>query len=73
MKNVVANTRFWIAGTLVAVGGVACARVIGPSLTGTLRISFTLAGQLLALAGLFIICLGVRRRIKQSDPKGDPG
>ena len=72
MKNVVANARFWIAGILAAIAGVVLARTIGPSLRGTERLYVTLAGQLLALSGLFIICFGVRRRIKQSDPEGDP-
>jgi len=64
MKNVLANARYWSAGLAVAAAGVAGARLVGPSLTGTARLSVTLGGQLLALAGLFIICLGVRRRIK---------
>lgn len=64
MKNVAANARFWIAGIIVAISGVACARVIGPSLTGTWRISTIVGGQLFALSGLFIICVGVRRRLR---------
>jgi len=67
VKNVRANAPYWIAGTLTAFLGVALARVIGPSLAGGVRASTVVGGQLLALVGLFIICLGVRRRIKSGD------
>lgn len=66
MKNVLASARFWLAGTLTALIGVALARNVGPSLAGTARVVTIISGQLLALVGLFIICLGVRRRIKQT-------
>jgi hypothetical protein len=66
MKNVAANVRFWIAGTAVAIGGAVLARVVAPSCAGSLRLVLTVGGQLLALGGLFIICLGVRRRIQNS-------
>lgn len=79
MRNVVATARFWIAGAAAGILGVALARVVAPSFEGAVRIYFTAGGQLLALGGLFIICLGVRRRIKQSvregaaaEPKIDP-
>ncbi len=66
MKNVRANARFWIAGTLVALAGVASARFVAPSFEHALRLVFTVASQLLALGGLFIICLGIRRRIQSA-------
>lgn len=66
MKNVAANARPWIAGIAVASGGVVLARAVAPSFAGPLRLVLTVGGQLLALGGLFIICLGVRRRIKNS-------
>lgn len=68
MKNVVANARYWIAGSVAAFAGVALTRLVAPSLEGNLKIYTAVGGQLLALAGLFIICLGVRRRIKQASP-----
>lgn len=70
MKNVAANLRPWIAGVLTAFTGVALARVVGPSLDGSLRIYTTVGGQLLALTGLFIICLGIRRRIRHAVSAG---
>lgn len=66
MKTVRTNAGPWILGTLLAFTGVALARAFAPSLSGNLRIAATVAGQLLALGGLFVICLGVRRRIKQT-------
>lgn len=66
MKNVAANARFWIAGITIALIGVALSRWVGPTLLGRARIVGTVSGQLLALFGLFIICLGVRQRIKQT-------
>lgn len=66
MKNLRANLRFWIAGTAVAFSGVVLTRGLAPHLEGSTRIAFTVAGQCVALGGLFIICLGVRRRIKRA-------
>lgn len=65
MKNVLSNAGPWILGTLVAFVGVALARTFGPSLDGNTRLFVTVGGEFLALTGLFIICLGVRRRIRQ--------
>lgn len=72
MKNVVANARYWIAGLLTAFGGVAVARWLGPLSEDDVRPIVTVAGQLLAFAGLFIICLGVRRRIQHVSSAGAP-
>jgi hypothetical protein len=70
VKNVVTNARFWIAGSAVAFFGVLLVRVVSPSLDGKIKIYVTVGGQLLAILGLFILCLGVRRRIKQSVSEG---
>lgn len=72
MKNITSNLRYWSTGALVALCGVTCARVIAPTSTGQLRVVLTLGGQLVALSGLFIICLGVRRRIKQATAAQTP-
>ena len=71
MKAIAASARSWVAGTLVAFAGVALARFVAPSLSGTERLGTTLTGQLLALGGLFIICLGVRRRIRLAADRPD--
>ena len=70
MKNVGANLRFWIAGSTLAFLGVALARIVAPSLDGRNQICVTIGGQLLAICGLFIICLGVRRRIQNHVSEG---
>ncbi len=63
MKNVIGNARYWISGTLAASAGVLVARVLAPHAAPSLRLSLTLGGQLLALGGLVILCIGVSRRI----------
>ncbi len=72
MKNLRANLRFWIAGAAVAFSGVVLARGLAPHLDGASRIAFTVGGQLLALGGLYIICLGIRRRIQHVRSAGAP-
>jgi hypothetical protein len=66
MKTVRANSSYWILGTLVAFAGVVSTRMLAPSFHGSARIGVTIGSEFLALGGLFIICLGVRRRIKQA-------
>lgn len=68
MKNVTGNLRYWSTGLLIALAGVTAARVIAPECTGRLRLVLTVGGQLVALSGLFIICLGVRARLRKADP-----
>lgn len=70
MNPVAANKRPWIAGIATAAAGVLLARVVAPSLDGVASVLVNVGGQLLAVGGLFIICLGVRRRIKQSVSEG---
>ncbi len=66
MKTIRGNLRPWLLGTLLALAGVVLARVIAGSCDGTARIVVTVCGQMVALGGLFVICLGVRRRIRQA-------
>lgn len=66
MKAIRANATPWIVGSVLAFGGVALARLVAPHFQSTLRILATLGGQLLALGGLFVICLGVRRRTRRA-------
>ncbi|HWL15864.1 MAG TPA: hypothetical protein VNR00_09675 [Opitutus sp.] len=60
------RARWWIAGVSTALSGVALVRLVAPQFDGSVRLLVAAGGQLLALGGLFIICLGVSRRIKQS-------
>ncbi len=65
MKNVTGNAGYWIGGAVMAAVGVLLARVVGPHVAPSLRIAVTLGGQLLALSGLLLICVGVSRRLKR--------
>ncbi len=70
MESIISNLRYWLAGVLVALVGVVCVRLVAPACTGSLRVGVQLGGQLLAFLGLFIICLGVSRRIQQASAPG---
>ncbi len=63
-----AAARHWLAGIAVCALGAAIARLLAPALTDEtrLRALITLFGELVALAGLFIIVLGIRRRLDQA-------
>lgn len=65
MKNVANNLGYWSAGLAVSLLGVAGARWLAPLTDGRLRAWLTLGGQLTALAGLLILCIGIRRRVKR--------
>lgn len=61
-----ASARFWLAGLALAVVGVALAREVAPRLGDAerARALVALAGEIAALAGLFVIALGIRRRAR---------
>ncbi|MCX6954143.1 MAG: hypothetical protein NTV51_18495 [Verrucomicrobia bacterium] len=67
-----ASARHWIAGTVLAFVGVAVARLVAPGLESRPRAWLTLAGQITALGGLFVILLGIRRRLRSATPAGHP-
>jgi hypothetical protein len=65
MKRLTAlATPFWIGGTVLAFVGVALARTVSPLLDGRWRGASLVGGELLALAGLLIIAIGIRRRVR---------
>lgn len=57
---------YWVGGIATAFLGVLVARFIGPLFDGNTRLYLLLAGQLLAISGLFIIALGIRNRVKKA-------
>ena len=61
-----ASARHGIGGTVLAVAGVAVARLVAPDFAGSTRAILLLTGQLVALGGLLIIILGIRRRVNRS-------
>ena len=61
-------TPYWAIGTSLAFLGVALARVIGPALAGDAARRYTAAGgHVLVGLGLFVICLGVRNRLRAAN------
>jgi hypothetical protein len=63
-----ASARHWIVGTALAFAGVTVARLVAPGLEGRSRAGVALFGQLVALGGLLIIILGIRRRLQRDLP-----
>ncbi len=59
-----ASARHWLAGIAIAGVGVAVSRLIAPGFDAPGRAATALAGQLIALSGLLIILLGIRRRLR---------
>jgi hypothetical protein len=65
MKNITGNIVPWSVGTFMALGGVAVARLLAPSMeTGSPQILVTVTGRLIAMAGLCVILFGIHRRIR---------
>ncbi len=58
---------YWIAGAVLAIGGALAARFLAPALGETLRAIVTSAGHLAAGAGLLVIAVGVRNRVRQAN------
>lgn len=54
--------RYWIAGIASAFIGVVLARVAAPHFAEKTSAIVKVAGQFLAIIGLFVIALGVSRR-----------
>ncbi|MDF3056412.1 MAG: hypothetical protein K0R17_627 [Rariglobus sp.] len=67
-----ASARHWISGTVIAFTGVAVSRGVASGFEGRPHALFALAGQLVALGGLFIILLGIRRRLSRANADGPP-
>lgn len=73
MKNVRQNLRAWALGATVALAGVALARLGPPAVADSFRPVVVAAGRLLATTGLFLIALGVRRRLRHAASDAPPG
>lgn len=63
-----AAARHWLAGIAICALGAGIARLLAPALIdqARLRTLITLFGELVALAGLFVIVLGIRRRLDRA-------
>lgn len=69
-----ASARHWLAGLVLAAAGVVLARVVAPlpEFPARTRAAVALVGQLVALAGLFVIVLGIRRRLRLAAAAAGP-
>lgn len=59
-----ASARHWLAGLALAGLGVALARVAAPRLDLRPGAACALLGELVAICGLLVIALGIRRRLR---------
>lgn len=65
-----ASARHWVFGIALAFAGVAITRVVAPGFETASRAVFALTGQLIALGGLYVILLGIRRRLRRANLEG---
>lgn len=61
-----ASARYWLTGLILAAVGVALARLVAPGFAERPRSLIALAGEVVALSGLFVIALGIRRRLRRA-------
>ncbi len=59
-----ASARHWLLGIALAAAGVVVARLVAPGFEARPRAVLALLGELIALAGLYVIVLGIRRRLR---------
>ena len=62
--------RFWIAGTLTALAGVAVARLVAPGLEDVhhnVALVVKTLGHLVAFLGIFLIARGIAKRHADSE------
>lgn len=60
MNRIRERNLYWIAGTAVALAGVAAVRLIAPELTGAINKAALITGYLLSLTGIIIIACGTK-------------
>ncbi len=69
-----ASARHWLIGLALATGGVVFVRLVAPACADhRLRAVVALSGEIIALTGLFVIMLGIRRRIRLQSAAVQPG
>ena len=63
-----ASARYWLTGLALACVGVAVNRLLAPAFPpgSPYRSLSALTGQLVALAGLLVIMLGIRARVRRA-------
>lgn len=68
------SARHWLTGLALAGAGVAVNRLLAPAFpVGSVpRAACALTGQLVALAGLLVIMLGIRARLRRAQISAQP-
>jgi hypothetical protein len=61
MNRIRERKLYWIAGTAVALTGVATVRLVAPELTGLTNKTALIAGYLVSLAGITILAYAAKR------------
>jgi hypothetical protein len=67
-----ASARHWLTGIVLAAAGVAVNRLLAPGFEGRAHAAVAVTGQLVALSGLFVILLGIRRRLHRANAEAPP-
>jgi acetyl-CoA carboxylase biotin carboxyl carrier protein len=62
MNGILKRKGYWIAGTTVALAGVAAVRLVAPGLSGGMNQAVTISGYVLSLVGIFILACGSGER-----------
>jgi hypothetical protein len=61
-RKAFAKPGYWVVGTAIAFVGVLCARVVPGVFGEGMKPIVTTVGIVLAIAGLFVITLGTRKK-----------
>ena len=67
-----AARRYWIVGGIIALIGVLCARVVAPHFEARPRTTINAVGRLLGIAGMFVIAIGIGRRVSAAQKDEQP-
>ena len=62
MNRILKRKGYWIAGTVVALAGVAAVRLVAPGLSGGMNQAITISGYVLSWAGIIILASGSGER-----------
>ncbi|MGF1613703.1 MAG: hypothetical protein ACFCVA_07235 [Gammaproteobacteria bacterium] len=62
---------WWVLGVVVALTGIAVARILGPQLPSGYQTSVFVVGATIAILGIFIAALGAGRECASKPPIGE--
>ncbi|MBI5588868.1 MAG: hypothetical protein HY881_00145 [Deltaproteobacteria bacterium] len=62
MNKILKRKRYWIAGTTVALAGVAAVRLVAPALSWEMNQVVTVSGYVLSWLGIIILACGSGER-----------